>query len=78
MLWLVAAGARDLIPRMLLVDPLKRITIPEVRQPLWHDIDARLQGLAGWQSEGDRSKAPCSGDFASRTAVICRRTATCG
>lgn len=23
-------GARDLIPRMLLVDPLKRITIPEV------------------------------------------------
>jgi hypothetical protein len=24
------AGARDLIPRMLLVDPLKRITIPEV------------------------------------------------
>jgi hypothetical protein len=27
---LCAAGARDLIPRMLLVDPLKRITIPEV------------------------------------------------
>lgn len=24
-------GARDLIPRMLVVDPLKRITIPEIR-----------------------------------------------
>lgn len=28
-------GARDLIPRMLLVDPLKRITIPEVRCHPW-------------------------------------------
>ena len=27
----LSPGARDLIPRMLLVDPLKRITIPEVR-----------------------------------------------
>ena len=28
-------GARDLIPRMLVVDPLKRITIPEIRCQLW-------------------------------------------
>lgn len=28
-------GARDLIPRMLLVDPMKRITIPEIRQHGW-------------------------------------------
>ncbi len=27
----LSPGARDLIPRMLLVDPLKRITIPEIR-----------------------------------------------
>lgn len=27
----LSAGARDLIPRMLVVDPLKRITIPEIR-----------------------------------------------
>ena len=27
----LSSGARDLIPRMLLVDPLKRITIPEIR-----------------------------------------------
>ena len=27
----LSGGARDLIPRMLLVDPLKRITIPEIR-----------------------------------------------
>ena len=27
-------GARDLIPRMLVVDPLKRITIPEIRYKL--------------------------------------------
>eukprot|EP00803_Ostreobium_quekettii_P005684 evm.model.scf_712.1 EVM.evm.TU.scf_712.1 scf_712:16665-29541(+) len=31
----LSAGARDLIPRMLLVDPLKRITIPEIRQHPW-------------------------------------------
>ncbi|KAJ7515275.1 hypothetical protein O6H91_22G008600 [Diphasiastrum complanatum] len=28
-------GARDLIPRMLLVDPMKRMTIPEIRQHPW-------------------------------------------
>ncbi|KAL2493018.1 SNF1-related protein kinase catalytic subunit alpha KIN10 [Abeliophyllum distichum] len=28
-------GARDLIPRMLVVDPMKRITIPEIRQHHW-------------------------------------------
>jgi len=28
-------GARDLIPRMLLVDPMKRVTIPEIRQHSW-------------------------------------------
>jgi len=27
----LSPGARDLIPKMLLVDPLKRITIPEIR-----------------------------------------------
>lgn len=27
--------ARDLIPRMLVVDPLKRITIPEIRDHPW-------------------------------------------
>ncbi|KAA8542473.1 hypothetical protein F0562_023391 [Nyssa sinensis] len=31
----LSAGARDLIPRMLLVDPMKRITIPEIRQHHW-------------------------------------------
>jgi len=31
----LSAGARDLIPRMLYVDPLKRITIPEIRQHGW-------------------------------------------
>mmetsp|Transcript_6363 Transcript_6363/g.12098 ORF Transcript_6363/g.12098 Transcript_6363/m.12098 type:complete len:496 (+) Transcript_6363:583-2070(+) len=31
----LSAGARDLIPRMLYVDPLKRITIPEIRQHSW-------------------------------------------
>jgi len=28
----LSPGSRDLIPRMLIVDPLKRITIPEVRR----------------------------------------------
>ncbi|KAG2851137.1 Serine/threonine protein kinase [Phytophthora cactorum] len=31
--------ARDLIPRMLVVDPMKRITIPEIRQHPWFQID---------------------------------------
>ena len=31
----LSPGSRDLIPRMLLVDPLKRITIPEIRQHPW-------------------------------------------
>ncbi|KAG0568994.1 hypothetical protein M758_6G053700 [Ceratodon purpureus] len=31
----LSPGARDLIPRMLLVDPMKRVTIPEIRQHAW-------------------------------------------
>ncbi|KAK4778661.1 hypothetical protein SAY86_006189 [Trapa natans] len=31
----LSPGARDLIPRMLIVDPMKRITIPEIRQHPW-------------------------------------------
>ncbi|KAL3526549.1 hypothetical protein ACH5RR_011205 [Cinchona calisaya] len=31
----LSAGARDLIPRMLIVDPMKRITIPEIRVHPW-------------------------------------------
>jgi 5'-AMP-activated protein kinase catalytic alpha subunit len=31
----LSLGARDLIPRMLLVDPMKRITVPEIRQHAW-------------------------------------------
>ncbi len=31
----LSPGARDLIPRMLLVDPMKRITIPKIQQHAW-------------------------------------------
>ncbi|XP_075493127.1 SNF1-related protein kinase catalytic subunit alpha KIN10-like isoform X1 [Primulina tabacum] len=31
----LSAGARDLIPRMLIVDPMKRITIPDIRAHPW-------------------------------------------
>ncbi|KAK3042715.1 hypothetical protein RJ639_000773, partial [Escallonia herrerae] len=31
----LSPGARDLIPRLLVVDPMKRITIPEIRQHYW-------------------------------------------
>ncbi|KAG6656320.1 hypothetical protein CIPAW_04G014400 [Carya illinoinensis] len=31
----LSSGARDLIPRMLVVDPMKRMTIPEIRQHQW-------------------------------------------
>ncbi|XP_027352969.1 SNF1-related protein kinase catalytic subunit alpha KIN10 isoform X3 [Abrus precatorius] len=36
----LSPGARNLIPRMLVVDPMKRITIPEIRQHPW--FQARL------------------------------------
>ncbi|KAF5799800.1 putative protein kinase CAMK-AMPK family [Helianthus annuus] len=31
----LSPGARDLIPRLLVVDPMKRMTIPEIRAHLW-------------------------------------------
>ncbi|KAI3859462.1 hypothetical protein MKW92_002955 [Papaver armeniacum] len=34
----LSTGASDLIPRMLLVDPIKRITIPEIRQHPWFQV----------------------------------------
>ncbi|XP_059640834.1 SNF1-related protein kinase catalytic subunit alpha KIN10-like isoform X2 [Cornus florida] len=34
----LSPGARDLIPRMLVVDPMKRITIPEIRQHHWFKV----------------------------------------
>ena len=35
----LSAGARDLIPRMLVVNPMDRITIPEIRQHPWYQIN---------------------------------------
>lgn len=34
----LSPGARDLIPRLLLVDPMKRITVPEIRQHPWFQV----------------------------------------
>ncbi|CAK9148032.1 unnamed protein product [Ilex paraguariensis] len=34
----LSPGARALIPRMLVVDPMKRITIPEIRQHHWFKV----------------------------------------
>ncbi|KAA8530399.1 hypothetical protein F0562_005108 [Nyssa sinensis] len=33
----LSPGARDLIPRMLVVDPMKRMTIPEIRMHPWFE-----------------------------------------
>ena len=38
-------GARDLIPRMLVVDPLKRITIPEIRYSQSQQAGPNLQSV---------------------------------
>ena len=40
----LSQSARDLILRLLVVDPMKRITIPEVRQHQWfqHKLPAYL------------------------------------
>ena len=45
----LSPGARDLIPRMLLVDPLKRITIPEIRCA-WRGVGACPRPLMGWRA----------------------------
>lgn len=37
----LSGGARDLIPRMLLVDPLKRVTIAEIKQHPWFQFRLR-------------------------------------
>lgn len=34
----LSPGARDLIPQLLLVDPVKRMTIPEIRQHPWFKL----------------------------------------
>ncbi|KAL9323480.1 hypothetical protein ACSQ67_008337 [Phaseolus vulgaris] len=34
----LSPGARELIPRMLVVDPMKRMTIPEIRQHPWFQV----------------------------------------
>ncbi|XP_061358095.1 SNF1-related protein kinase catalytic subunit alpha KIN10-like [Gastrolobium bilobum] len=34
----LSPSARDLIPRMLVVDPMKRMTIPEIRQHPWFQV----------------------------------------
>ncbi|XP_014512904.1 SNF1-related protein kinase catalytic subunit alpha KIN10 isoform X3 [Vigna radiata var. radiata] len=34
----LSPGARDLIPRMLVVDPMKRMTIPEIRHHPWFQV----------------------------------------
>ena len=41
----LSPGARDLIPRMLLVDPLKRITIPEIRCARKQDLHALSESI---------------------------------
>ncbi|KAL8457509.1 hypothetical protein ACS0TY_035392 [Phlomoides rotata] len=35
----LSQGARDLIPRMLIVDPMKRITTSEIRQHHWFNVN---------------------------------------
>ncbi|KAG9154768.1 hypothetical protein Leryth_014262 [Lithospermum erythrorhizon] len=34
----LSTGVKDLLPRMLIVDPLKRITVPEIRQHYWFNM----------------------------------------
>ena len=35
----LSEGVRDLLPRMLVVDPMKRITIQEIRQHRWFRVN---------------------------------------
>lgn len=63
------AGARDLIPRMLLVDPLKRITIPEIRQHVWFNMHLPRY-LAVMQVRAlAHARLPCDSTTGSRPAT---------
>mmetsp|Transcript_54757 Transcript_54757/g.110075 ORF Transcript_54757/g.110075 Transcript_54757/m.110075 type:complete len:629 (+) Transcript_54757:212-2098(+) len=48
--------SRDLIPRMLVVDPMKRITIPEIRQHPWfqHKLPQYLNFTPGMLEQQER------------------------
>ncbi|KAI8473376.1 MAG: kinase-like domain-containing protein [Monoraphidium minutum] len=75
----LSPGARDLIPRMLLVDPLKRITIPEVRCHPW--FAARLpRYLAVMQADAGMSRPRIDSDIVaevSRLGFDCEALVAC-
>ena len=40
----LSEGCRDLIPRMLVVDPLQRITVNQLRRHAWFQVSSELTG----------------------------------
>lgn len=65
----LSPGARDLIPRMLLVDPLRRITIPEVRCHPW--FTARLpRYLAVMQADPGMAIPRIDGELVAETTRL--------
>ena len=67
--------ARDLIPRMLVVDPMKRVTVPEVRAHAW--FQQKLPPFAGRaalrKSLQDDGARRCRGRDADGSAEASRR-----
>jgi 5'-AMP-activated protein kinase, catalytic alpha subunit len=56
----LSALARDLIPRMLIVDPMKRITIHEIREHQWFQICLPRYLAVPPPDTSQRAKMVCS------------------
>ena len=67
-------GARDLIPRMLVVDPLKRITIPEIRCSAHQPPAPQSPDMPGSNGLSGREWHPklCSACVAWLSWLLCR------
>ncbi|KAI4387806.1 hypothetical protein MLD38_000208 [Melastoma candidum] len=53
----LSAGSKDLIPRMLVVNPMKRITIPEIRQHPWFQAHLPRYGCSSTRYDATSKKA---------------------
>eukprot|EP00282_Hemiselmis_andersenii_P023070 CAMPEP_0172017050 /NCGR_PEP_ID=MMETSP1041-20130122/11354_1 /TAXON_ID=464988 /ORGANISM="Hemiselmis andersenii, Strain CCMP439" /LENGTH=412 /DNA_ID=CAMNT_0012672047 /DNA_START=86 /DNA_END=1321 /DNA_ORIENTATION=- len=61
----LSEGCRDLIPRMLVVDPLQRITITQLRRHAWFQVN-----LPDYLSSADDQPAPGQNDAEVNTQVL--------
>lgn len=52
----LSKGGRDLIPEMLMNDPVKRITIPEIRKDPWFQVNLPPYLSVPWDDYAHKNK----------------------